>query len=83
MLPTKDKYLPIIEHFFHCITHFSYQIISFIHTFVLYTNGLKVDEDYIPELDFFLLRFDSKYHNLYIKLPVLCCLFQNSLQWLL
>ena len=56
----------ITEHVFHCITYFSCQILSFIHTFVLHTNGLKVDADYIPELD-----FGSKYHNLYIKTPCL------------
>ena len=40
--------------FFHCITHFSCQILSFIHAVVLHTNRLKVDVDYIPELGFFL-----------------------------
>jgi len=54
MLPNKDgNILPIIEHVFHCITHFSYQILSFIHAFVLHTNGLKVDAGHIPELGFF------------------------------
>ena len=46
------KYLPIIEHIFYCITYFTRQVLSFIHAFVLYTNGLKVDADYIPELIF-------------------------------
>ena len=44
------KYLPIIGHVFHRITHFSCQILSFIHAFA-HTNGLKVD--YIYELGFF------------------------------
>jgi hypothetical protein len=44
--------------FSHCITHFSCQILSFIHAVVLHTNRLKVDADYIPELGFFsLLKF--------------------------
>jgi hypothetical protein len=38
------------------ITHFSSQILVFIHAFVLHTNGLKVDVDYIPELGGFLSR---------------------------
>ena len=52
--------LPIIEHVFHCITHFSCQILSSIHAFVLHTNELKVDADYIPELCFFSRDFGSK-----------------------
>jgi hypothetical protein len=61
MLPNKDgNILPMIEHVFHCITHFSCQILSFIHTFVRHTNGLKVDVDYIPELCFFSRDFGSK-----------------------
>jgi len=61
MLPNKDgNILPIIEYFFHCITHFSCQILSCIHAFVLHTNGLKVDADYISELCFFSQDFGSK-----------------------
>ena len=61
MLPNKDgNILPMIEHVFHCITHFSCQILSFIHTFVHHTNGLKVDVDYIPELCFCSRDFGSK-----------------------
>ena len=53
MLPNKDgNILPMIEHVFHCITHFSCQILSFIHAFVLHMNRLKVDADYILELGF-------------------------------
>ena len=59
------KYLMITEHVFHCITHFSCQILSFLQTFVLHTDGLKVDADYTPELGFFFQDFGSKYHNLY------------------
>ena len=66
-----QKYLMITEHVFHCITHFSCQILSFLHTFVLHTDGLKVDADYTPELGFFSQDFGSKYHNLYIKTPCL------------
>jgi hypothetical protein len=51
------KYLPIIEHIFYCITYFTRQVLSFIHAFVLHTNGLKVDADYIPELIFFSRDF--------------------------
>jgi hypothetical protein len=62
------KYLPIIEHIFYCITHFSCQILSFIHAFVLHTNRLNINADNIPELGGFLFRdFRSKYHNLDIK----------------
>jgi hypothetical protein len=46
----------IIEHVFHCITHFSCQILSFIHTFVLHTDRLEVDAHYISELGFFSLE---------------------------
>ena len=57
MLPNKNgNILPIIEYVFHYIAHFSFQIVSFIHAFVLNTNGLKVDADYIIELGFFLPR---------------------------
>jgi len=41
-----------IEHIFYCIIHLTCQVLSFIHAFVLHTNGLKVDVDYIPELIF-------------------------------
>ena len=54
------KYLPTIGHVFHCITHFSCQILSFIHTFVLHMNGVKVDADYIPKLGFFTWDFWSQ-----------------------
>ena len=50
----------ITEHVFHCITHFSCQILSLIHEFVLHTNELKVDADYIPKLCFFSRDFGSK-----------------------
>ena len=53
------KYLTIIEHVFHCITHFSCQILSFIHAFVLYMNGLRVDADYISKLFFSPETFDK------------------------
>ena len=62
----------IIEHIFYFIIPFSYQNLSSIHAFILHTNGLKVDADYIPELGGFLSRyFGSKYHNLNIKTPCL------------
>ena len=57
------KYLPIIEHIFYCITYFTRQVLSFIHAFVLHTNGLKVDADYIPELIFFSRDFGGKCTN--------------------
>ena len=61
MLPNEDgNILPIIEHVFHCITHFSCQILSFNHPFILHTNRLKVDVDYIHKLDFFSRDFGSK-----------------------
>ena len=61
MLPNKDgNILPIIEHIVHCMTHFSYQILSCFDAFVLHTNGLKVDADYIPELCFFPRDLGSK-----------------------
>jgi hypothetical protein len=53
------KYLTIIEHVFHSITHFSCQILSFIHAFVLHMNRLKDDVDYIPELGFFSQDFGA------------------------
>jgi hypothetical protein len=71
------KYLTITEHVFHCSTHFSCQILSFIHAFVLHTNVLKVDADYIPEPGFFSWDFGSKYHNLYIMTPCLMRPFQE------
>jgi hypothetical protein len=37
--------------------------LSFIHAFVLHTNGLKVDADYIPELIFFSRDFGGKCTN--------------------
>ena len=52
ILNKDENILPIIEHVFHCITHFSCQILSFIHAFVLHTNGLKVVAGYIPGLCF-------------------------------
>ena len=45
---------------FHCITHSSCQILSFIQAFLLHTNRLKVDADYIPELGFFSRDFGRK-----------------------
>jgi hypothetical protein len=57
------KYLPIIEHIFYCITYFTRQVLSFIHAFVLHTNGLKVDADYIPELIFFSRDFGVECTN--------------------
>jgi hypothetical protein len=59
MLYKVRKYLTIIEHVFHSITHFSCQILSFIHAFVLHMNRLKVDVDYIPELGFFSRDFGA------------------------
>jgi len=59
----------IIEHVFHCITHFSCQILSFIHTLVLQTNGLKVDAGWCGLYTWtriFSRDFGSKYHNVYI-----------------
>ena len=39
----------LIEHIFYFIfIPFSCQNLSSIHAFVLHTNGLKVDADYIP-----------------------------------
>jgi hypothetical protein len=71
-LHIQSNLLMIIKHIFHCNAHFSCQNISSIHTFVLHTNGLKVDVDYIPELGFFFSGdLGSKYHNLYIKTPCL------------
>jgi hypothetical protein len=45
--------------------------LSSIHGFVLHTNGLQVDADYIPELGFSSRDFGSKYHNLYSTTPCL------------
>ena len=75
------KYLTIIEHISYFIIPFSCQNLSSIHAFVLHTNGLKVDVDYIPELGFSSQDFESKYHNLYST--TLATFFQNSLQWAL
>ena len=62
----------IIEHiFFYFIRPFSCQNLSSIHAFVLHTNGLKVDADYIPELGFSSQDFGRKYHNLYSTTPSL------------
>ena len=44
------KYLTIIEHIFYFII--PCQNLSSIRAFVLHTNGLQVDADYIPELGF-------------------------------
>jgi hypothetical protein len=65
------KYLTIIEHIFYFIIPFSCQNLSSIHAFVLHTNGLQVDADYIPELGFSSRDFGSKYHNLYSTTPCL------------
>ena len=46
----------LIEHIFYFNIPFSCQISS-IHAFVLPTNGLQVDADYIHELSFYLSRF--------------------------
>jgi hypothetical protein len=40
----------IIQHIFYFIIPFSCQNLSSIHAFVLHTNGLEVDADYIPQL---------------------------------
>jgi hypothetical protein len=65
------KYLTIIEHIFHFIIPFSCQNLSSNHAFVLHTNGLQVEVDYIPELGFSSQDFVSKYHNLYSTTPCL------------
>jgi hypothetical protein len=65
------KYLTI-EHIFYFINiPFSCHNLSSIHAFVLHTNGLQVDADYIPELGFSSRDFGSKYHNLYSTTPCL------------
>jgi hypothetical protein len=48
-----------IEHVFLILFHYAFFLpeLSSIHAFVLHTNGLKVDVDYIPELDFFFSRY--------------------------
>ena len=62
----------LIEHIFYFIfIPFSCQNLSSIHAFVLHTNGLKVDADYIPELGFSSRDFGSKYHNIYSTTPCL------------
>ena len=50
------KYLTIIEHISYFIIPFSCQNLSSIHAFVLHTNGLKVDADYIPGVGSYLWR---------------------------
>ena len=57
--------------FFYFSIPFSCQNLSSIHAFVLHTNRLKVDADYIPELGFSSQDFGSKYHNLYSTTPCL------------
>jgi hypothetical protein len=49
----------IIEHVFLILFHYAFFLpeLSSIHAFVLHTNVLKVDVDYIPELDFFFSRY--------------------------
>jgi hypothetical protein len=66
-----QKYLTIIEHIFYFIIPFSCQNLSSIHAFVLHTNRLQVDADYILELGFSSRDFGSKYHNLYSTTPCL------------
>ena len=73
------KYLTIIEHIFYFIIPFSCQNLSSIHAFVLHTNGLQVDADYIPELGFSSRDLLSKYHNLYSTTLSYAIYFQNSL----
>ena len=51
--------LTIIEHIFYFIIPFSCQNLSSIHAFVLHTNGLEVDADYIPELLIVLCQLDG------------------------
>ena len=49
----------IIEHIFYFIIPFFCQNLSSIHAFVLHTNGLEVDADYIPELLIVLCQLDG------------------------
>jgi hypothetical protein len=75
-----QKYLPIIENIFHCITHFSWQILSFIHAFVLHMNRLKVDADYVPEQDFSPKIFGANAGNRRPFTVCTCCRLSSTIK---
>ena len=63
--------------FFYFIRPFSCQNLSSIHAFVLHTNGLKVDADYIPEIGFSSRDLGANIITSIQRLPVLCNLFSE------